>query len=152
VIAARAAEAARRKGRSPSDATLVLLTHGSRTDPASRNAAEDLADRLRARRMFSGILVAVLEGGPDFAQTVAPLGGPVLVVGLFAGEGLHGAGDVPSLVARTADAAFVGNVGAWPEIADVVAAGVRRALRGGQAHGYSTGADRGPAVFGANEP
>jgi hypothetical protein len=50
----------------------------------------------------------------------------VIVVGLFAAEGLHGAEDAATLVAQLGrnDVTFVGNVGTWPEIADLIAAAV----------------------------
>jgi sirohydrochlorin cobaltochelatase len=151
-IAIRAADAARSSGITPARASLVLLTHGSGTDPASRNAAENVADRLRARGRFGGIGVAVLEGGPGFAATIASVRGPVLVVGLFAGEGLHGAGDVPSLIGGSPNAIFVGNVGGWPEIADLVAAAVRRAIAGNQAEVCSAELTGNAPVFGASKP
>ena len=48
------------------------------------------------------------------------------MVGLFAGEGLHGREDVARLMAvlQRRDIAFAGNVGAWPEIVDIVAAAI----------------------------
>ena len=112
--------------------TVVLLAHGTPRDAASRQAAEILAQRLAARRRFHGVRPAFLEEPPSLAQVLDGIPGPAVVVGLFAGEGLHGGDDAPQLVrqAGRTDIVFAGNVGAFPGMADVVAAAIRRASTG----------------------
>jgi hypothetical protein len=52
--------------------------------------------------------------------------GPAVVVGLFSGEGLHGARDAPRLVERLHrnDIVFAGIMGSGPGIAELVARAV----------------------------
>jgi hypothetical protein len=72
---------------------------------------------------------AFLEEPPYLDQTVTPA--PAVVIGLFAGEGLHGGGDAPHLVAELAraDLAFAGNVGGFEALTAVIAAAIRRGER-----------------------
>jgi sirohydrochlorin ferrochelatase len=129
LVARRAGDAARRLGAAAAQTTVVLLAHGSNRDQASREAAGRLAALIAARRRFRAVRIAVLEGGLTLGETLDAVRGPAVVVGLFAGEGLHGAEDVPALLAAR-DVGFAGNVGAWREIAGVVAAAVGRRGRG----------------------
>jgi sirohydrochlorin cobaltochelatase len=129
LVAVRARTAAQEAGIPPARTTVILLAHGSGSDPASRQATEQMADRLRHSDAFRDSRAAFLEEPPSLAQAVSGITGPVVVVGLFAGEGLHGGGDVPKLMSEIErdDAVFAGNVGTFEGIADLVAAAVRRA-------------------------
>ena len=128
VIADEAGVAARVRGISPKDMAVALLAHGSTRDRASRIAAEQLAERLRERRRFRDLRVAFLEEPPSLAEAVADVRGPIVVVGLFAGEGMHGANDAKRLVAELAreDVILIGPVGTFAGIAGVIAAAVAR--------------------------
>ena len=128
VVARRAAAAAQERGLSPREADLVLLAHGSMTDPASRSAAERLAARLRLQLRFRSIRMALIEEPPSLAEAVSDRRGPVLVIGLFAGEGMHAAADAPRLVAELdrGDVVFAGPAARPEGLAEVVAAAVRR--------------------------
>lgn len=114
-------------------AAVVLLAHGTPRDPASRQAADTMACRLRDGGLFHSVRSAFLEEPPSLAEALAGIAGPAVVVGLFAGEGLHGAADVPRLITEIArpDVVFAGNVGGFAGLADVVAAAVRRASTDG---------------------
>jgi sirohydrochlorin ferrochelatase len=129
LVAEKARQTAAAAHMSAEVVTLVLLAHGTPRDPASRQAAELMARRLAARGLFCGVCSAFLEEPPSLAQVLDGIPGPVVVVGLFAGEGLHGGDDAPQLVrqAGRAEVVFAGNVGAFAGIADVIAAAVRRA-------------------------
>ncbi|MGI9481564.1 MAG: CbiX/SirB N-terminal domain-containing protein [Hyphomicrobiales bacterium] len=81
------------------DATLLLAAHGSAKSPQSRLATEAVAKRLAARSGFRAVHCAYLEEPPFLAHQLANLPGPLVVAGLFVGEGMHGAGDVPEAVA-----------------------------------------------------
>lgn len=131
IVAARAQYTAYENGYDDREVAIVLLAHGSTKSAASRKAAENLAGRLRARGQFASVSAAFLDEAPALGDAIAGLAGPVVVVGLFAGEGLHGAGDLPQLIAATgrADVASAGSAGAWPEIAAMVAAAIERATR-----------------------
>ena len=91
LILDRAQAVARGRGWFPARASLVLLAHGSSNNPASRRAAERVAGKIAALGVFARVRPAFLEEPPYLDQTVAHA--PAVVVGLFAGEGLHGGGD-----------------------------------------------------------
>lgn len=133
VVAATARRMAGEIGIACDAATLVLVAHGTPRHKASRQAAETLARRLETRALFRGVRAAFLEEPPSLAEVIAGVGGPVLVVGLLAGEGLHGGVDVPHILEEIAraDVAFAGNIGTFTDIADIVAAAVRRASTDG---------------------
>jgi sirohydrochlorin cobaltochelatase len=117
--------------RMPPELTnVVLLAHGSTGDPASRGAAEQVAAQVRQRLIFRSVRIALLEEPPFLADAVGYASGPLLVFGLFAGEGMHGAGDAPNLVAalNRAGAVFAGTITGLPGIADLIAAAVARVL------------------------
>jgi sirohydrochlorin cobaltochelatase len=132
LIVERLARAARAPSVAAEDASVILLAHGSRTDPASRDAAERMAAEVRQRASFRVVRVALLEESPSLAEAASDLSGPTIVFGLFAGEGMHGAGDAPRLVAdlRRADAVFAGTLASLDGLADLVAAAVARAVGG----------------------
>lgn len=121
--------AARARDVPAEQVTVVLCAHGSTKDPASRQAAEKVADAATKRQRFAGVRLALLEEPPALDAVVRQIVGPTAVVGLFVGDGLHGGIDVPALVAQAsrADVLFAGNVGTFAGLADVVAAAVRRA-------------------------
>jgi len=128
VIADEAVAAAHVRRISPQEMTAVLLAHGSTKDGASRIAAGQLADRLRECQRFRDTRVALLEEPPSLADAIADVKGPIVVVGLFAGEGMHGASDAKRLVAELArkDVVLIGPVGLFAGIAAVIAAAVAR--------------------------
>jgi sirohydrochlorin ferrochelatase len=129
LAAEKAAYVARRRACDPADATVVVLAHGSPEDRGARAAPERLGRRIHALGRFAGVRIALLEEVPSLADTLAEIAGPAIVVGLFAGEGLHGARDVPRLIdaLARADVDFAGHVGTWPETAELVAAAIERA-------------------------
>lgn len=131
VVADRADAAARRLGQASVDTTVVLMAHGSTQDQASYIATTELADRLRKLQRFSDVEAVFLEQPPTLTDVLSRQSGPVVVVGLFVGDGLHGGEDVARLIAalQRSDIVFAGNVGTWPEIAGIVAAAVASAAR-----------------------
>lgn len=85
-------------GHSPRDCRVLLVAHGSKHDSASRQATLRLAGSLDRTESFAGIGQCFLEEVPFVDDRIAALQGPVIVVGLFAGEGMHGAVDLPGAV------------------------------------------------------
>ena len=142
LIADKATDAALAEEFALPRTSVVLLAHGSSKDPASQTATDVIAQRLDRLRWFAGVKTAFLDQHPSLAAACARIAGPIVVVGLFAGEGLHGRQDVPRLVAALdrPDTAFAGNVGAWPEIADIVLGAIRRRPAEGEAS-RTAGAD-----------
>jgi sirohydrochlorin cobaltochelatase len=128
LIRRKAQEAATERGFATESENLVLVAHGSSNDPASRIAAQTVAKHIETGRCFVTVRVALLEEPPSLADVLAEISGPTIVVGLFIGDGLHGGHDMPALLRESHrdDLVFAGNVGAYPEIADLVAAAFRR--------------------------
>ncbi len=127
LIRLKAEQAASKRGFVAETVNLVLVAHGSSNDAASRSAAQELAKRIEAARCFAAVRVALLEEPPSLSDVLADISGPVVVIGLFIGDGLHGGKDMPALLQESHrdDLVFAGNVGGYPEIADLVAAAFR---------------------------
>lgn len=83
------------------DTTLLLVAHGSQKDPASRNATLSVATALAELRQFRSVEIAFLEEDPFVADQLSSVVGPTVAVGLFMGEGMHGAEDLPRAVRAT---------------------------------------------------
>jgi hypothetical protein len=71
-----------------------------------------------------------LEERSFLDEAAASLCGPAVAVGLFSGEGLHGAKDAPRLTAdlEREDIAFAGVISSAPGVEDLVAQSVGGAL------------------------
>jgi len=128
IIGRRLVERARADGVRPEQANVILMAHGSRRDPASRLAAQALAERLKNGSPFHAVTVALLEEPPSLQQAVAGLAGPILLVGLFCGDGMHGAEDVRREIAQCGrtDIVLVANIGEFEEIDELIVAAVAR--------------------------
>lgn len=131
LIAGKAATAARKQGWAPREAAVFLLAHGSSRDAASRSAAERVADGVRRSDLFRRVGIALLEEAPSLRDATAHVREPLVVMGLFSGEGMHGASDAPRLVAELgrADAVHVGAIGSFDEIENLVAAALERTIK-----------------------
>jgi len=121
---------ARKHGFAADRCTVIFLAHGSRRNRASRQATRQLASAVARRAAFQEVRTAFLEERPFLNDAVASVTGPIVVVGLFSGEGLHGAGDAPRLIAGfgRADVVFAGVIGSAPGVEDLVARSVGEAL------------------------
>jgi len=110
--------------------TAILLAHGSRRDPASREATEGIAREIDKREACRDVAIAFLEERPSLEEAVRLIEGPTIVVGMFSGDGVHGARDAPQLVAKLArsDVIYSGVIGNAPGIEDVVGSSVLKAL------------------------
>lgn len=129
LIAERASAVARERGSAPAETALMLIAHGSRRNQASHDATQELARNIGALNVFRAIGTAFLEQSPFIGEAFAGLRGPVVAIGLFSGDGLHGAIDVPRLLAELgrSDVTLAGNIGAFPELERLVADAVARA-------------------------
>jgi sirohydrochlorin ferrochelatase len=130
LIAERATAVVRDLGSTPAEFALMLIAHGSRRNQASREATQELARNIGALNVFRAIGTAFLEQAPFIGEAFAAMPGPVVAVGLFSGEGLHGAGDVPRLLAELGrdDVTLAGNIGSFPELERLIANAVARAV------------------------
>lgn len=121
LICRRAREAAER----PLDSENVLIVaHGSRTSPESAMAAQNIASSVRASGLFASVESAFLEEPPFLDDVIAAADTRRLVIGLFAGDGRHARNDVLEALEATSHV-YLGAVGTWPEIADLVASRLR---------------------------
>lgn len=98
LIARLALETASGFGQSPRHCHVLLVAHGSKHDSASRDATLHLAGLLDRTGTFARVDQCFLEEVPFVDDRIADLQGPAIVVGLFAGEGMHGAVDLPGAV------------------------------------------------------
>lgn len=117
-------------GVSPESLAAILLGHGSRRNPASRNATEQIAGAIAKSEICRGVAVAFLEERPHLDEAVQSVDGPAIVVGMFSGDGLHGARDAPRLVEQLgrSDVFYSGVIGNMPGIEEVVGRAVQSAL------------------------
>ena len=131
VVVALARQTARKQGVAPGACTVICLAHGSRRNSASREATELIARKIESKGLFLGVRIALLEERPFLAEAAASVEGPAIVVGLFSGEGMHGARDAPRLTAELGrdDIVFAGVIGGAPGIEDLVARSIGEALR-----------------------
>ena len=130
ILIDRLMETAQARGLAAARTSVILLAHGSSKDPASRIAAERITAELGRRTSFRAVRTALLEEPPSLREAASELSGPVIIFGLFAGEGMHGGGDAPQLVEDLgrSDTVFAGTISQLDGIADVVAAAVARAI------------------------
>jgi sirohydrochlorin ferrochelatase len=142
-VVAEAASAVVLQGMLVDQVTLVLLAHGSRHSRNSASAAEQTAAKARAHQLFADVRVSFLDEPPSLDKTASEISGPVAVVGLFSGEGLHGGNDAMRLMAQLGrkDAVYVGNVGSFPGLEKLIAKAVDNAIAELEASSVATGAD-----------
>ncbi|MBV9564191.1 MAG: hypothetical protein JOY90_27665 [Bradyrhizobium sp.] len=131
VVVACAKQAAQAHDFKPETCTVILLAHGSRRDPASRRATEHMAREVARTPAFPDVRIAFLEERPFLDEAAREISGPVIVLGLFSGEGMHGAKDAPRLTAGLGreDVVFAGVIGSAPGIDAVVARSVAAAVQ-----------------------
>lgn len=80
-----------------SQAGLLLVGHGSRTEPQATKALTKLAADLRGDNLFAGVEAAFLAGGRPLADALAALPrGPVFVVPHFMSDGYFVSEKIPA--------------------------------------------------------
>lgn len=97
MLAEAAADKARRAGLDARQCTVLLAAHGSSKSPACRHASERIAAALAGLEAFAAVDTGYLDEPPFIAEQIAALPRPLLVVGLFVGQGMHGEGDLSAL-------------------------------------------------------
>jgi sirohydrochlorin cobaltochelatase len=130
LMVAFAGQAARSRAIASRACTVICLAHGSRRNSASREATEQIAREVESKGVFHEIRSAFLEERPFLSEAAASVSGPAIVVGLFSGEGLHGARDAPRLTAELGrdNIFFAGVIGNAPGVEDLVARSIGEAL------------------------
>jgi sirohydrochlorin cobaltochelatase len=114
----------------PGSVSLLLIGHGTPRHPASSSVTRKLARAMETRGWFARTGVAFLDEPPFVADALQALGGETVVaLGLFAAGGVHGADDVPQLLATGSHDArpvhYAGAVGAGPGILGLILERVR---------------------------
>lgn len=100
IILAQANRACRVHAISPREAAILLVGHGSASAPGRALALYRHAAQVASAAAFSRCEAACLEEAPLLADALRGLRGhPVIVIGFFAGEGMHVRDDVPSAIA-----------------------------------------------------
>ena len=108
---------------------MLLVGHGTPRNAQSSSTARGLARALDRGRVFAEVGTAFLDEPPSVSEALAALGGEaVVVVGLFAAEGSHGAEDVRGLLAAAGGTAgrmpanvhYAGALGAGPGVIGLI--------------------------------
>ncbi len=77
---------------------ILVVAHGSSKDNRSRIAAEVFAARLQDVLETSKVSCCFLEEEPFADKAISALKTGSVIVNLFAGDGLHGGGDLPEII------------------------------------------------------
>ena len=80
---------------------LLLVAHGSKGDRASFQATTWLVESIEKTCDFASVHAAFLEETPFLDDQLRRIEGPLLVVGLFIGDGLHAGVDLPEAIQRS---------------------------------------------------
>lgn len=119
-------EAARDTGIEPAMAHFLLVAHGSSKSGESAAAARAVAARIDAAGDFASLTVAFLEEEPFLDAALKTVRGPAVLLGLFAGDGMHAAEDLPDALKRSgrSDVVLAGSLGTDPRLADLVVSAI----------------------------
>jgi len=143
-LLAAAENAARRAGWSEQDLALVLVGHGSRRNPASREATQRLARQVGRAAWRIRVACAFLEEPPALDEVLAAAPERRMVVaGCFSEQGRHAREDVPALIESSGrEARYLGPIGAaaWTDTLILDSAGQTMA-EAGQTVGLQQGED-----------
>jgi len=112
------------RGLSPGAVNLLLVAHGSRLPGRAADTARFIADRIAEDQRFASVAVSFLEEAPFFLDALQNCPRPVLVMGLFAGTGLHAAEDVLGAVQALGDPKVfaVDRLGGYADVIELICA------------------------------
>ena len=97
-MARQVADAMREHALERSSVSLVLVGHGTRRHPESRDSTLHLADALRRRRVAGEVLAAFIDDDPPLERLLAIATLPYLLVVPFLIGGVHAAEDIPRVL------------------------------------------------------
>jgi hypothetical protein len=101
IIADIGGDTAHQAGLEATACHLLLVAHGSSKSSSSRQATEAAQDAVAKEDRFARVHIAFLEEEPWLGRQLNDLPGPLIVIGLFAGEGMHGEEDMAQAMERT---------------------------------------------------
>ena len=113
LVARRVSELLREQHLPRGESTLLLVGHGTRRHPASRDTTLGLADTLRRRRVAGEVVAGFIDDEPGLPEAMAAAPpGPLLVLPFLIGGGAHAADDIPAALGLEPGAApLAGRVG-----------------------------------------
>jgi sirohydrochlorin cobaltochelatase len=110
------------------DNHVVLIGHGTLRDPASAQAARMHQRAMAALNIFADVEVAFLDQPPRLDHVLAHHQGPLIGIGLFAGEGRHGASEmVEAFAASSGLSVYCGAIGRDPGLAKLAVEHLKQA-------------------------
>lgn len=126
LLTAAAEAASEARGLAPGSVHLLLVAHGSRQPGQSAETARLIGERMAAAARFAGVEVAFLEEPPLFLDALQASARPTLVMGLFAGTGLHAAEDVLGAVEALGDPQVfaVERLGGYADVIEMICEGL----------------------------
>ena len=124
----RAVATCRELGKPAEGVTVLLIAHGSPTAAGSFDSIRAIEDRLQWSGCFADVRTAFLEEAPMVEDVLMDLAcRDVVVVGILASEGVHGAHDIPRLIAKAGDdVRYAGVIGSGPGALGLVLDRVRQ--------------------------
>lgn len=128
LIADLAHKAAVRAGMSNRASHLLLVAHGSSKSDESAAAARAIAEQVAKISDFASVEVAFLEEEPFLDRVLSRLPGPAVILGLFAGDGLHAGEDLPTAVAKSGrrDVVLCAPIALEPALLDLIVSALVR--------------------------
>ncbi len=107
---------------------LVLIGHGTLRDPASARAARMHQRTIADLGLFADVEVAFLDQPPRLADVLEHHQSPLIGIGLFAGQGRHGAQEMADAFERSSGPAhYCGAIGNDPGLADLAVEHLKQA-------------------------
>ncbi|MGE5545463.1 MAG: CbiX/SirB N-terminal domain-containing protein [Solirubrobacterales bacterium] len=142
LMAARAASVLRAEGLAPQSCSLLMIAHGSARPGGSGDTPRAIAAAIVASGTFAEVALAFLEQEP-FARDWRSLvqGQEIVALPLLVAQGMHASQDIPPLFGLSSGqlgpvaidgrrVRLASNLGAEPELADIIAEMVETALAG----------------------
>lgn len=130
LVARRVSELLREYALARSESSLLLVGHGTRRHPTSRDTTLALADVLRRRRVAGEVLAGFMDDDPPAAAALGAAALPaVIVVPFLIGGGAHALEDIPLALRSGAQGRRViydEAVGSLPGIVDLIVDLARR--------------------------
>lgn len=134
IVRERVAELCRENGLDLATASVLLVGHGSEKERAAGEAVRAHGEGLAKEGGFAAVRTAFLDEAPRLADLLAEdVKPPVVVVGMFAADGLHSERDLRDVLARTGGFGtrifYTGAIGAEPAFCGLILAAVKTAAR-----------------------
>lgn len=117
-------------GWQPPLTRLLIVGHGSKIGSASADATRKVAAQIAQHSRFQSVECAFLEEAEFLADALTRSERtPTVVLGFFAGDGLHSAEDVPETISETGSkAVYAGSIGKAPEVRELILQAVANEL------------------------